>query len=112
LRFIFSVLITCVCALPLAAQQPTEKKIWDGVFTSGQAARGKTDFDTNCSRCHHLALIGSERGPAIKGRTFLSHWDKDTVAGLFSKIRDTMPQGNSGTVRDEVKIDILSYILQ
>jgi len=36
----------------------------------------------------------------------------DNVASLFIKIRDTMPQGNSGTVRDEVKIDILAYILQ
>jgi len=94
------------------AQQAPEKKIWDGVFSSDQAARGKTPFDANCSRCHNLQLVGSERGPAIKGGTFLSHWEKDNLAGLFTKIRDTMPQGNSGTVTDEVKIDILSYILQ
>src|SRR5262245_1424568 len=94
------------------AQEAPEKKIWDGVFSSDQAARGKTPFDANCSRCHNLQLVGSDRGPAIKGATFLSHWEKDNLAGLFTKIRDTMPQGNSGTVTDEVKIDILSYILQ
>src|SRR2546426_6259834 len=93
-------------------QDGTGKKIWDGVFTSEQAARGKTNFDLSCSRCHNVALIGSERGPAIKGATFLSHWDKDTIAGIFTKIRDTMPQGNASTVTDDDKLDILTYILQ
>src|SRR6266446_3525075 len=93
-------------------QDGTGKKIWDGVFTSEQAARGKTNFDLSCSRCHNVALIGSDRGPAIKGNTFLSHWEKDTIAGLFTKVRDTMPEGGPGTVTDDVKIDILSYILQ
>jgi S-disulfanyl-L-cysteine oxidoreductase SoxD len=103
-------LLTIVFALPAAAQQPA--RIWDGVFSSDQAGRGKAAFDLSCSRCHNVALIGSERGPAIKGAAFLSHWEKDSLAGLFSKIRDTMPEGGPGTVKDEVKIDILSYILQ
>ena len=97
-------------SLPIRAQQP--KKVSDGVFTAEQAARGKPNFDMNCSRCHNVALIGSERGPAIKGPVFLSHWDKDTVAGLFRKIRDTMPEGGPATVKEDDKIDILSYILQ
>jgi len=105
-------LLSAALAIPAVAQQAPEKKIWDGVFTSNQAARGKPAFETNCSRCHNLALIGSELGPAIKGATFLSHWEKDNLSGLFIKIRDTMPQGNSGTVSDDVKIDVLSYILQ
>jgi mono/diheme cytochrome c family protein len=99
-----------IFALPAAAQQPV--RIWDGIFSQDQAARGKSAFDLSCSRCHNVALTGSERGPAIKGSAFLSHWEKDTLAGLFSKIRDTMPEGGPGTVKDEVKIDILSYILQ
>jgi cytochrome c5 len=103
-----------ILAAPARTQQSNSgrKRIWDGVFTAAQAARGKTNYDLSCSRCHNLALIGSERGPAIKGSAFLSHWEKDTLAGLFTKIRDTMPQGNSGTVTDDVKVDILSYILQ
>jgi mono/diheme cytochrome c family protein len=107
-RFFLAAAVLLMMATPAAAQQ----KIWNGVFTAGQAARGKESFDRNCSRCHNLALIGSERGPAIKGNTFLSHWEKDTLAGLFTKVRDTMPQGNSGIVSDDVKIDILSYVLQ
>jgi mono/diheme cytochrome c family protein len=95
------------------AQQPSPpKKIWDGIFTADQARRGKAEYDQFCSRCHNVALIGSDRGPAIKGNPFLSKWEKDTVAGLFAKIRDTMPEGNIGTVNEDVKADILTYILQ
>ena len=109
---LLAISISIAFTIPLHAQQAPEKKIWDGVFTSNQATRGKSAFETNCSRCHNVALIGSERGPAIKGAAFLSHWEKDNLGGIFIKIRDTMPQGNSGTVTDDVKIDILSYILQ
>ena len=107
-----SALMIVAFAIPLAAQQAPDKKITDGVFTSDQAQRGKSAFEGSCARCHNVALVGSERGPAIKGPTFLSHWEKDNLAGLFTKIRDTMPEGGPGTVSDELKIDILTYILQ
>ena len=97
---------------PSYAQQTQPKRIWDGIYSAEQAKRGKAEFDQTCSRCHNLALIGSERGPAIKGSTFLSHWDKGSVADLFIKIRDTMPEGGPGTLNEDLKIDILSYILQ
>jgi S-disulfanyl-L-cysteine oxidoreductase SoxD len=74
--------------------------------------RGKSAFEGACARCHNVALVGSERGPAIKGAAFLSHWDKGNLSDLFIKIRDTMPEGGPGTVSDQLKIDILSYILQ
>jgi len=111
-KWLPSALIIVAFAIPLAAQQAPDKKITDGVFTSDQALRGKSAFEGSCARCHNVALVGSERGPAIKGATFLSHWEKDNLAGLFTKIRDTMPEGGPGTVSDETKIDILTYILQ
>jgi len=109
---LLAVSISIVFTLPLHAQPAPEKKIWDGVFTSNQALRGKSAFEGSCARCHNVALVGSERGPAIKGPAFLSHWDKGNLSDLFIKIRDTMPEGGPGTVSDELKIDILSYILQ
>ena len=105
----------CLCgflAAGYAQQTASPKGIWDGIYTAEQAKRGKAEFDQTCSRCHNLALIGSERGPAIKGSTFLSHWDKGSVADLFIKIRDTMPEGGPGTLNEDTKVDILSYILQ
>jgi mono/diheme cytochrome c family protein len=97
-----------------AAQQGSaDRKIWDGVFTPEQAARGKPRFEASCSRCHNNELVGSERGPALKGNGFLSKYENDSLAALFTLIRDTMPRdGGAGVVSDEVKIDILAYILQ
>jgi mono/diheme cytochrome c family protein len=96
-----------------AAQQAgTDRKIWDGVFTAEQAARGKPRFDASCSRCHNVELLGSQRGPALKGNAFWSKYENDSLASLFTFIRDTMPQDGAGLVSDEVKLDILAYILQ
>src|SRR5262249_55946550 len=110
--FLFSVLVSLAAGAAFAQQVPAPRKIWDGVFTAEQARRGKGEFDQTCSRCHNLALIGSERGPAVKGATFLAHWEKGNLADLFIKIRDTMPEGGPGTLNEDIKVDILSYILQ
>lgn len=101
------------CQLSMSAQQPApERKMWDGVYTADQAARGKPRFEASCSRCHNNELIGSERGPALKGNVFWNKYENDSLASLFTLIRDTMPRdGGAGVVSDEVKVDILSYIL-
>src|SRR5579871_4307936 len=109
---IVSILMTFALTASAVPPQAQARHVWNGVYSSGQAARGKAAFDLSCSRCHNVALIGSERGPAIKGPAFISHWEKDNLRGLFTKIRDTMPEGGPGTVKDDVKLDILSYILQ
>jgi quinoprotein glucose dehydrogenase len=57
-------------------------------------------------------LIGSERGPLIKGPSFQEKFEKGSLADLFILIRDTMPEGGPGTLNDDTKIDILTYILQ
>ena len=85
--------------------------MWDGVYTAAQAARGKALFLNSCSRCHNPELVGSERGPALKGELFWSHWEDDALLTLFTKIRDTMPQGGIESVPDEGKLDILAHIL-
>ena len=87
------------------------RKIWDGVYTDAQAARGKPAFEGSCGRCHNNELIGSERGPALKGDGFLAHWENDSLDRLFTKIRDTMPQGGIESVTDAGKLDILAYVL-
>jgi len=112
IRLVFGGLVVSFIASAFAQQPVPPRKIWDGVYTNAQAARGKAEFDQTCSRCHNLALIGSERGPAIKGDAFLSQYEKGSVSDLFILIRDTMPEGGPGTMSDDTKIDIVSYILQ
>ena len=94
-----------------AAPRAGERQMWDGVYTAAQAERGKALFKNSCSRCHNIELIGSERGPALKGELFWSHWEDDALLTLFTKIRDTMPQGGIESVPDEGKLDILAHIL-
>ena len=96
-----------------AAQQANaDRKLWDGVYTVEQAARGKPRFEASCSRCHNNELIGSERGPTLKGNAFWNKYENDSLGSLFTLIRDTMPRdGGAGVVSDEIKVDILAYIL-
>jgi mono/diheme cytochrome c family protein len=96
------------------AQQlaPGERKVWDGVYTAAQAARGKPRFEGACSRCHNVELAGSERGPALKGNAFWSKFENDSLGNLFVFIRDNMPRdGGAAVVSDVVKVDILAYIM-
>jgi mono/diheme cytochrome c family protein len=95
-----------------AQQQAPDRKLWDGIYTSEQAARGKPRFEASCSRCHNNELVGSERGPSLKGNGFWNKYENDSLGSLFTLIRDTMPRdGGAGVVSDEVKVDILAYIL-
>ncbi|HUK32995.1 MAG TPA: c-type cytochrome [Vicinamibacterales bacterium] len=98
-------------ALAIVSAQQAEKKVWDGVYTSAQAARGKAPFERACGRCHNNELAGSQRGPALKGNVFWSKWDNDTLGDLYMKIRDTMPQDGPSLVEDAQKADILAYIM-
>ena len=98
-------------AVATAQQPPVEKKVWDGVFTSVQAARGKAPFERSCARCHNIELAGSQRGPALKGNVFWSKWENEQLGALFTKIRDTMPQDGPSLVEDAAKADILAYVM-
>jgi mono/diheme cytochrome c family protein len=93
-------------------QQGADRRIWDGVYTVTQAERGRSRFENSCIRCHNTELIGSERGPALKGNAFWSKYENDTLGSLYTLIRDTMPRdGGAAVVSDEAKVDILAYIL-
>jgi mono/diheme cytochrome c family protein len=102
-----------IAAARAAAQQGAsgDKKIWDGVYTSAQAARGKEPFERSCARCHNIELAGSQRGPALKGNVFWSKYDNESLSSLFMFIRDTMPQDGPSLVSDEMKADVLAYIM-
>jgi mono/diheme cytochrome c family protein len=107
-----AVLLVSLAAAPLAAQTGP-RNARDGVFTTEQALRGKAGYDGVCARCHGIPLTGSQgNGPTLKGAAFLAHWDKDTLGSLYTKIRDTMPLGVAGTLTDEVKLQILAYVLE
>ena len=112
---VFSVLAAVwIAALAVASAQqaaPGNQKVWDGVFTSAQAARGKAPFERSCARCHNVELAGSQRGPALKGNVFWSKYDNENLSSLFMFIRDNMPQDGPSLLSDEIKADVLAYIM-
>jgi len=85
--------------------------IWKGAFTQAQADGGKVPFTGLCRRCHSDNLMGSERGPALKGESFLEHWEQQDLDRLKAKIRDTMPPDDPGKLSDDEYLGLVSYIL-
>lgn len=85
--------------------------MFDGVFTAAQAARGKARFEQDCASCHRENLTGAS-GPPLKGAAFLKKWEFQGLNTLVSKVFDTMPQGYATNVQEDIKVDIVSYILQ
>jgi mono/diheme cytochrome c family protein len=86
-------------------------RIWQGVYTDAQAARGKKEFESACIRCHGGDL-GGVSAPALKGDRFMQSFGNGSVDQLYLKIRDTMPPNFGTSISDDAKIDVVSYILQ
>ena len=84
--------------------------VWDGVYTAAQADRGKAAYARHCSRCHGDDPANS-RNP-LSGDRFAEHWESRTLADLFHRVRDTMPPGESSTVRASDKLDTVAYLLK
>ena len=91
--------------------QSAEPRIWQGVFSEAQAARGKEVFTSTCIRCHGPDLSGVT-GPALKGDRFFQSFGSEPIDRLYLKVRDTMPLNYGDTVTEQNKLDAVTYILQ
>ena len=87
-------------------------RIWTGVYTAAQAEEGKVPFTGVCRRCHSDNLEGSERGPALRGASFMGNWEQQDLDRLRSKIRDNMPPDDPGKLSEADYLGLVSYILQ
>jgi mono/diheme cytochrome c family protein len=87
-------------------------KIWAGAYSAAQAEQGKVPFTGLCRRCHSDNLEGSERGPALKGESFMDNWEQQDLDRLRAKIRDTMPPDDPGKLSEADYLGLVSYILQ
>src|ERR1700727_1647837 len=63
-----------------------------GVYTEAQAARGQSQFATDCAPCHGSTAQGNGEAPALTGAEFTADWIGLTLGELFDRIRTTLPQ--------------------
>ena len=104
------VLIASAVCLAFGQQSPSSSKtVWDGVYSSAQAERGREAFRTTCSGCHRADLSGGDL-PPLKGSIFLGHWLEDNLDSLFVKVRKMPPRGE--TPPESTHLDILAFLLE
>jgi ankyrin repeat protein/mono/diheme cytochrome c family protein len=98
---------------PAGPPASTKLNLWEGVYSTAQADRGKASYKVFCQSCHGESLAGgldpSARAPALVGEHLLSRKD---LNNLFTYIKDWMPADDRGTLDPRTTIDIVTYILQ
>ena len=85
--------------------------VWDGIYTSAQATRGKDLYTAQCLPCHGEMMEGIV-GPPLTGNDFLKDFAGLSASDLVDKIVATMPQQAPGTVTRPQATDLVAYILQ
>ena len=77
--------------------------VLDGVFTAGQATRGRQTFQRACSSCHAVA--------DHTGRRFQGKWADSTLGEMFDFISTTMPDGNPGSLEPDDYASVIAFVL-
>jgi cytochrome c5 len=109
-----------------AAAQNTSKTVWTGVYSTAQAARGKTEYIRACSRCHasdldgvHDANLLGDFAPrfSLRGSDFMERWREDTLQSLYTLIVSGMPPRNeprdaTAPLTESAYLDVVAYILE
>lgn len=98
---------------PASAQQ--RRTVWDKVYTSEQAERGKAEYATVCAGCHGKDLNGRDgggQGPELAGPAFAKKWDLQSLNQLFTEIRTRMPRNQPGTLTSDAYLSLVAFILE
>ena len=111
---------SCACLFVLAvsiraAQAPaTDRTVWDGVYTTAQADRGRVLYAAHCAACHGGALEGGE-GKALVDETFWTDWREQTVGDLLTYVSTNMPFSEDGSLKGTLSMstyaDIVAHML-
>jgi mono/diheme cytochrome c family protein len=91
-----------------------DRTVWDGVYTTAQAARGKAIYTAECQSCHGENLSGgfdaAEQVPALKREDFgLTRRDLNNLYGF---VLESMPRNEPGNLSAANAVDVIAYILQ
>lgn len=94
------------------AGQDGRRTVWDGVYTTEQAARGMQVYRESCGACHLADMTGSDEARPLAGERFMQDWREDTVHTLYMRIRNLMPFDDPATLSDDAYLDSVAYILE
>ena len=116
---IASAIVTLSAAAVAAAQaagagapQDAPRSAKEGVYTAVQAARGKALYDEQCMSCHGaMTSFTPDLAPLLGDYVFQTTWKNRSLAQLFDRIRDTMPQTKPRTLSPDQTVDLIAYIL-
>ncbi|WP_156256393.1 c-type cytochrome [Sandarakinorhabdus oryzae] len=111
MKFALPIVVATVMA-GAALAQDAGKSVWQGIYTTEQAARGAGVYAQRCGACHGAALNGTGEAPPLIGGEFISHWDTMTVGDLYDRVRTTMPQNDPQSLTREEYADVLAFLLK
>src|SRR3984957_19615377 len=97
---------------PAAEPSQSSANAPQGWFTREQAARGRSQYRTQCASCHADNMAGNGPAPPRAGGAFLAKWSPLTVADLFERVRTTMPQNAPHSLGDSAYTDITAFLLR
>ena len=107
-----AILFAAAAVPALRGAQAPSRSAKEGVYTTEQANRGKPVYDGKCTACHgSMATVTPDMAPLLNDSGFQNLWRDRSLAQLFGRIRETMPQDKPNTLSPEETADIVAYIL-
>jgi hypothetical protein len=108
--------LSCACALvgafSMAGHAGQQRLVTEGVYSTGQAARGQQVYKAQSAESNGTAMEGAS-GPPLVGESFLSNWSARPLVDLVDKIQKTMPFNNlAGNLSRQQSTELTAYILQ
>ena len=96
-----------------APPQAVVKTVWDGVYTTAQADRGRQIYQRSCSLCHGTDLSGGDDdAPALIGPVLFANWRDKTLERIVGRVADTMPKDTPGSMSPSAYVDVIAFLLE
>jgi mono/diheme cytochrome c family protein len=112
-RFVLSTIVLSLFnTWPVAQANDAARTTQDGLFTLEQAARGERVYQAECASCHAPDMKGGPAARGLSGLTFRYQWADRPLAALFDVMREKMPPGKPGALREQAYLDLLAAILK
>ena len=103
--------LAAVAVTAVRAQTPP-RSAKEGVYTKEQADRGKGVYGEQCASCHGtMETVTPDMAPLLNDSGFQNLWKDRSLARLFGRIIETMPQDKPKTLSPEQTVDLVAYIL-